>query len=207
MKERKKPRLLFLIIALIVLLLTVCAVVLLIWKPWKKAASVKNGNGTVIHYYPADYEADVLQNRVYLSYDRDLYFGTQFDERQYHYETDRETASPEAKFFLDYFYALIHGDYEGIESFFVDGYFEEKPRFTMQMIHDMRVLLHSVDTDEYNGKETDIYNYTVTYEIFQNNGTWRQGVGNNDARSQIYQLILDENGAYKIFRILDITYQ
>ncbi|MBQ3866526.1 MAG: hypothetical protein II776_06460 [Clostridia bacterium] len=193
--------------SVVAVLIVASAVVLFILRPWEAKSSEGARKATPIHYYPADYDADIMQNRVYLSYDRDLYFGSQAEERQYHYETDRASASPEAAFFLDYFKALMEGDEEGITRFFVPGYFSEKPHFTMQMIHDMRVLFHSRSTDEIGGETREIYNFTVRYEIFQNNGTWRQGVGSNDARPQIYQLILDEDGAWKIARILDVVYE
>ena len=206
MKTLKNRRSRIIIVCAAVILSGIAAM-LIIFLPQKGANREPGTSEVYIHYYPADYDADILQNKVYLSYDRDLFFGTQFDERQYHYETDRSSAAPEAAFFMDYFETLIHGDEEWILEFFVDGYFQEKPHFTMQMIHDMRVLLHDVSKEEIDGKETEIINYTVTYEIFQNNGTWRIGVGSNDARAQIYQLIQDDSGAYKIFRILDVTYE
>ena len=161
----------------------------------------------VIIYAPADYDEDILQNSFYLSLDRDLIFGTPLHKVRYNYEIDRQTASVEAGFFMDYFNCLIHGDEEGILEFFIPGYFEEKPHFTMQKIHDMEVTLHSVEDDTVDGEEKTVFSYTVSYEIFKNNGTWRQGVGSDDGRPQIYQLILDEDGQYKIWRILEVDFE
>lgn len=205
MKQNKKCKWLWIFLP-IILVLSVCLTVVLMVKPWQKQKSdqTKQESGKIV-YYPTDYDEDILQDRVYLSYDRDLLFGSPYQQRKYHFETEREEASEEAGFFLDFFQCLIMGESDSLQSFFVQGYFAEEPHFTMQMIHDISVVLHSVDQDTVNGISTEVYSYTVTYEIFRNNGTWRQGVGSNDARPQIYQLIRDEDGNYKIWRILDVV--
>lgn len=201
---KKKSKILWM--ALIAFILIVIGVVVFVLiKPWKSSSDKTNFGDNPLVYYPANYEADIMQNRVYLSYDRDLLFGTPYDQQSFTLDTDRESATEELSFFLDFFSSLIQGDYENIVSFFTEGFFNDAPRFTPQMIHDMSVTLHSVDRATVNGMETEVYSYTVIYEIFQNNGTWRKGVGSNEARPQIFQLVRDDAGYYKIFRILDVT--
>ena len=86
----------------------------------------------------------------------------------------------------------------------MDGYFEEDPKFTMQMIYDPYVMYHSVSTDEIDGEEITLFNFQVRYCIFKNNKTYRSDVDSNVAVPQIYQLIKIEDGTYRIFRILKI---
>lgn len=205
MSKNKKSKKIWIFLLLAVVLI----VGVLFWiKPWQSRHKddSERDEGKIL-YYTADFDADIMQNKVYLSYDRGLLFGTPYQQLKYDFEADYDKASKEAKFFLDYFDCLIRGDETEIVSFFTEGYFEKNPHFTQQMIHDMSVILHSVERETVDGTETDVYSYTVTYEIFHNNGTWRKGVGSDDARPQIYQLICAESGQYRIFRILDVMMQ
>ena len=198
------------VLALVILL----AVVLLIVKGNVKPKKLY-AYSDQIYYFPARFDEDIFQNTAYLTFDRSLLFGTQNYQSYYQYETDRETAPEEARFFLDYFHCLMYGEEDGIIDFFVPGYFEDKnnfteimvggkPHFTMQMIHDMSVILHSEDSEKIEGEETLVYSYTVKYPIYHNNGTWRKGVGDDEIRPQVYQLIRDEEENYRIWRILDV---
>lgn len=161
-----------------------------------------------IKYFPADYEENIFENTAYMSSDRQLLFGSQsgasYVERRFELDTEREEAAEDAGFFIDYFQCLIHGEYEKIPDFFTDGFFETPPRFTMQMIHDMSVKWHSEGTETVNGVETNVINYSVSYAIYKNNGTWRTGVGNDEIRPQIYQVIRDDAGSLRIWRIMDV---
>ena len=159
-----------------------------------------------IYYFPAKYEEDVYQNKAYLSFERGLLFSESGVTQMYYYDTDYEEASAECQFFLDYFQSIIGGKYQEISKFYVDGYFKEEPKFTMQMIYEPYVLFHSIEEEELNGEKTKVYNFEVRYKIFKNNGTFRTGVASNTAIPQIYQVIkVDES--YRICRILDIEYE
>lgn len=159
------------------------------------------GNG---EYYPANYDENIFLNQAYLDFQRDLLYSIGGVEQLFNYEKDYETAEQECQFFLDYFYTVIHGDYEKYKNFFVDGYFEEDPKFTMQMIYEPYVQYHSSSTDEIDGVEVTLQNFQVRYRIFKNNKTYRSDVDSNEAIPQIYQLIKTEDGSYRIFRILNI---
>ena len=96
--------------------------------------------------------------------------------------------------------------YEKIPEFYVDGYFKDPPKFTMQMIYEPYVLFHSASEEEVDGENSMVYNFEVRYKIFKNNGTFRTEVPSNSAIPQIYQLI-KVDGRFKIASILDVEYE
>lgn len=196
-KERKKNKLLI-ISAVSLLAVAVFVIGILLLLP-KDQASGSNGE-----YYPANYDENIFLNPAYMGFQRDLLYGIGGVEQLFSYEKDLESADPECKFFLNYFHTVIHGEYENYTSFFVDGYFEEEPKFTMQMIYDPYVRYHSTSTDEIDGKEISLLNFQVGYRIFKNNKTFRSDIDSNVEVPQIYQLIKGEDGSYRIFRILNI---
>lgn len=155
-------------------------------------------------YYPIDYEENIFLNQAYMEFQRDMMYSYGGVSQLFNYEKDFETAEDECRFFLQYFHTVINGQYESYKDFFVENYFEEDPKFTMQMIYDPTVQFHSVSTDKVNDEEVSLYNFQVCYRIFKNNKTFREDVDSNVAVPQIYQLIKSENGEYRIFRILSI---
>ena len=157
-----------------------------------------------IRYHLANYEENIFLNKAYMSFQRDLTFSSSGVEQIFSYEEDYETASKECKFFLDYFHTVINGDYDSLPDYYVEGYFSQKPKFTMQMIYEPYVIFHSVSTEKIDGVEQTLYNFSVQYRIFRNNGTFRQGVSSNTAVPQIYQLIKTSDGSYRIYRILEV---
>lgn len=159
-----------------------------------------------LFFYPENFEEDIYQNTAYMSFFRDLTFSYVGVEQIFQKE-DYESASRECQFFMDFFQTVISGDFESYPDFFVDGYFKEKPKFTMQMIYEPYVLYHSVSQEEIDGEKVDLYNYHVQYKIFKNNGGFRQNVGSNVAVPQIYQLMKNDAGEYKIYRILDVEFE
>ena len=188
-----------LIVSLIVLVsLAVLAVGIAFLLPRKK---VYPSNG---EYYPANYEENIFLNQAYMNFQRDLVYSIGGVEQMFSYEKDLETADPECKFFLEYFHTVVNGDYVGYKDFFVDDYFTEDPKFTMQMVYEPYVRYHSSSTDEVDGKEISLLNFHVHYRIFKNNKTFRSDVPSNVSIPQIYQLIKIEDGSYRIFRILEI---
>ena len=155
-------------------------------------------------YFPVDTSEDIFQNPIYRTLDRSVAFSSDGIEQSFDIDTDIDSAVPECRFFLEYFRTLIYGEYEKITDFYVKDFFETPPHFTAQMIHDIRVSHHSNQEMVLDGKTQTVFNFYVQYRIYRNNGTFRQGVFNDSAVPQIYQLILDENQNLRIVRILDI---
>ena len=193
---------LFILIAIIVLLICVAGIVCFILFDRESDSGSDD-----IFYYPANYDEDIMQNSAYLSFNRDLLYSCGGVEQQFSYENDRDDATAECGFFLDYFNALISGDNDAFVRFYCEDYFEEQPNITRQMIYEPYVFYHSVTQEEIDGKEVSLYNFHVRYAIFKNNGTFRKGVASNSAVPQIYQLIKTDDGEYKIYRILEIEFK
>jgi hypothetical protein len=104
-----------------------------------------------IFYYPANFEEDIFENDAYMGFRRDLMYGYGGVEQLFVYPDDYSSASVECKFFMDYFQTVMNGDCERIYDFYTDGYFQEEPNFTMQMIYDPYVLYHSKTMEQING--------------------------------------------------------
>lgn len=200
MKKNRDVKKITVISVIVVIFLIIAAVVccLLFLKP-ENDKTISSGE-----YYPANYEEDIFLNQAYMDFQRDMLYGVGGLEQLYSYDADYDAAEPECKFFLKYFNTVIHGDYEKYRDFFVEGYFEEEPKFTMQMIYDPYVRFHSVSEDELNGEKIELLNFQVGYRIFKNNKTFRPEVSSNVLIPQIYQLIKLEDGTYRIFNILEI---
>jgi len=159
-----------------------------------------------VFYYPASESENIFQNDAYMSFERSLRYSYGGVEQLYQYENDYDSADTYCKFFLDYFSALINGDGEKLSAFYVDGFFNTTPQFTMQMIYEPYVVFHSESSVEENGDEIKVANFEVRYKIFKNNGSFRKGVPSNQAVPQIYQLTV-QNGNIKIKNVLEIEYE
>ncbi len=176
-----------------------------IWFFFFKGSKEEPDDG--IFYYPANYEEDIFQNAAYMNFRRDLMYSYIGVEQLFVYSEDYSSATVECKFFMDYFQTLMNGDFEKILDFYVEGYFPEKPQFTMQMIYEPYVLYHSKTSEVINGEDTELYNFHVRYAIFKNNGTFRKGVSSGESVPQIYQLIKNDDGSYRIYRILEVEFE
>lgn len=166
----------------------------------------ENHNGG-IDYYPADYEENIFENPRYMELIRDIYFG---EEEAYYLLSgdDYESAGEDAVFFRDYFDAIIKGDHETYNSFFMDGYFTSKVRpkgeFTMQKIYNIHVMKKGTEEVEMDGETYTANTYVVQYMIKQNNGTFRLGLPSDSYKPELYRIV-DVDGEYKIHSILDIV--
>ncbi len=163
-------------------------------------------SNTGIFYYPVDYDENIFENAAYMSFRRDLMYGANGVEQIFSLKDDFEEATDECKFFLRYFDAIINGKYEEYTSYFVDGFFDEDPKFTMQMLYEPYVSAHSSSKENVDGKDVTLLNFYVRYKIFKNNGTFRRGIDSNSAVPQIYQLIKIDN-EYRIYRILEVEFE
>lgn len=200
----KKKRMFILVISLFLTMIVVAALITGIVHFVNHDNDEGEPSENNIRYHLPNYDENIFNNTAYMSFQRDLRYSALGVENYYSYEKDYESAPRECRFFLDYFNTVINGKYEDLASFYVEGYFEEEPKFTMQMIYEPYVYYHSVSTDEIDGVETELINFKVEYRIFKNNGTFRKGVSSNVKIPQIYQLIKMSNGSYRIYRILEI---
>ena len=195
--KKMKHWILFALVLLILAALIVGAVFLFGQK--------KSEDDPEIRFHLPNYEENIFENKAYMSFQRNLRYSVSGIEQLYSYENDYEDAGVECKFFLDYFQTIISGKYEELSKFYVENFFETKPKFTMQMIYEPYVLFHSTSEDEIDGEKVTLINFHVEYKIFKNNGTFRNDLPSNTAVPQIYQLVKLESGEYQIYRILDVV--
>lgn len=157
-----------------------------------------------VYYYPIDFDEDIFENKNYMQLDRDLFYGD--DNRLVSYSFEQKQSAPLiAQFFMQYFEAVINGDKDKVNGYLYNDELKFKEAFTKQMLYDMNVKYHSESDAEINGETVKVQNFTVSYKIFRNNGTFRQGFSGDSYIPQIYQIFTDANGETKISNILDIV--
>ncbi len=196
--SKKKKLFLFLISVITVFAIVAAAVYFFAWD--------EPGGDDSVFYYPASESENIFENDAFMSFERSLRYSYAGVEQLYQYEIDYDSADAYCKFFLDYFKTVTEGNGKALVDFYVDGYFDSEPSFTMQMIYEPYVVFHSEGTFEEDGEKIDVANFEVRYKIFKNNGTFRKGVESGKAVPQVYQLI-NQNGSIKIKNILEIEYE
>ncbi len=146
--------------------------------------------------YTPDYDLDVRTVSEYMELDRNIYFkkgGEKFVVEE------SEDNSPDLKFFIKYFDCAINGRYNEYNKMFTDNYYktnEPYVRFAPQMIYDISIEKLS---ERYENGKTN-YTYNVTYRIYKNNGTFRNDIGSDGAKTLFFALV-EDNGEIKIDRI------
>ena len=82
--------------------------------------------------------------------------------------------------------AIINGDSKKYNSCFSKEYFnshEPKESFTMQKIYNAKLTYFSSEEETVNGTSYTKNTYTLVYNIYENNGTFRSDIGEG-ARAQ-----------------------
>lgn len=199
----KKKNIIISLLCIIVLLAIACFIFIFLKDDVKNP---EDGNFDEIHYHLPSYDENIFENKAYIEFQKDLIFSSGGVEQIYSYD-EIDEVSEACKFFLSYFQTVINGEYEKYPDYFITDFFDDKPKFTMQMIYEPYVKFHSESKDEVDGEEIRLENFIVQYKIFKNNGTFRKGVSSNTAVPQIYQLLKLDDGSYKIHRILEIEVQ
>jgi hypothetical protein len=112
------------------------------------------------------------------------------------------------KFLVDFVDSIIDGDSTRYNSFFSKEYFKtnkEKSKFTMQKIYDGTITYYSAEGVTDNGNNYTKYIYKLSYSIIDNNGTFRNDIG-EDQKTQ-YIVITNREGTLKIDAISTSKYK
>lgn len=150
-----------------------------------------------IYFFPADYSYNIFEDELYMSFDRRLKF-TEYGETRTVVSADAEEYGVSGAFFFEYFDYIINGDCEGYKSCFTQEGLRTMTfpdRFTMQMLYDINVVLHSKQTREVNGKTVLAEVYEVSYRIFENNGTFRGDIPSGETRTLVYEVYVSDGEA------------
>lgn len=162
------------------------------------------------NFHTPDYDEDVMQDEIYLKYNRLLTFARDGEA----FSVTADTAhgyGPVCNLFQDYMETLMAGDTEACNKLFTDEYLEKKGKFNFapQKVYDMRVevVRSEVLTDgdakgEYKGYTVSYCE--VSYKLRQNNGTLRRDFyREGDTLPQIFE-VLEKDGVAQINQIRSI---
>ena len=159
-----------------------------------------------INYYEPDYSANIFEDKDYLAKNRSIKYIIPSDGSEMSIvldEYDHDVLTEGQKFFVDYFYAATHGDYEAYGEMFTEEYlddpcgFEKHPqdkKFPMQRIYDIEIteLGRSDPSDtsyNYNGIHAVFGVYEVGYKILKNDGEFRYDLSEGGTIPLIFELV------------------
>jgi len=161
-------------------------------------------------FYPADYSEDIFKDEQYLTLIEDGIL--EYDDNASMIssvtpENAREHGDS-VKLIVDMVYSAIHGDAETYNRYFSNKYYENnapKEAFTKQKIYNGRITFFSSSTVAENGTSYSVYEYKLTYNIYENNGTFRKDIGDG-AKTQCV-VITDREGKLLIDSIAALQYK
>ena len=209
-KEAKKKLLIAMAIIFGVLLLLTGASYLIDWIEQGRGSIVNEDKEINYQFYPADFEENIFQNAAYLKLLDDGKIYIDFKEGGLTLGILREDAykyGADLKLIVDALYAVIYGDNDQYNEYFSDKYYKtRKPKgeFTMQMLHNIKIeRISSEKTSSDDSGEYTKSIFTVEYQIFRNNGTFRKDIGEGSKKQ--YITITDQSGQWRIDSIATVN--
>ncbi len=155
------------------------------------------------HFTEPDYEEDIMQDERYLEKNRRLYYT--YENETFEINGDAASHGSICVFLDEYFSAVISGDCDKYNSMFTDEYIEKygEKSFTRQKLYNINAeCLRSeyLANGDANGKYKGYYVYffEVTYNILDNNGTFRNDFLGDEGVSPVIFEIIDGNNEIKI---------
>lgn len=142
-------------------------------------------------YYPIDYDLDITTVGEYMELDRNIHY-KDGAETVMITDTNLEFYGPDVQFFKQYFDYAINGDYEAYNQLFTNHYYETNEpyySFTQQMIYDIEIEKLSMAESA----KGILYAYNVTYKIYRNNGTFRNDIGSDGAKTLYFELLQSDD--------------
>ncbi|MBR5870706.1 MAG: hypothetical protein IKZ09_06680 [Clostridia bacterium] len=145
-----------------------------------------------ILFAPADYETDIFEDQTYMSMNRDIKYIDGAQSTEVALDENGSYFGQGLVFFQNYFNCVINGDYETYQTFISEKYDENNAypipeMFTMQKIHSISVEYRS-DADTYVSQNEVRRYYVVKYQIYQNNGTFRDDIRPTDVLPLLFEL-------------------
>ena len=158
------------------------------------------------NFYTPDYSEDIFEDEEYLArivngileYDNNSNSITMVDL------TNANAHGEQVELLVKMMYSVINGNNVEYNSYFSQKYSKEnlpKDKFTMQKVYNGRITYFSTETVTVDDVTYNEYTYTLKYQIYENNGTFRKDIGDG-CRVQ-YITISDREGK---FLIDSITY-
>lgn len=147
-------------------------------------------------FYEPDWEADIMEDEEYL--DRGWYvtYTNEMGESVKILDDNYLKYGIGVEYLSYYFAAIQSGDCETYNALFGDEYYEKNDPidpFTPQRIYDIQLrLLNESEIDD----ESYVINYALEYKIMRNDGTFRQDIGSDMARTQYLILTVTDDDIY-----------
>ena len=149
-------------------------------------------------FYPVS-EEDIMKNEEYLAKDRYIYYS---DPNGVTERVDEEylEAYPNAElqFVYDYIQTIIKGDEVLFHLFFSEDYYkrhEKQAAFTPQMLCNIDVEIYKLEEKE-NGDR--LVTYRLEYDIYRNNGTYRNDCAPEKESPEFIALRVSKTGDIEI---------
>jgi len=153
-----------------------------------------------------DYDEDILQDAEYLKENRYLHFT--YGAETFEVLTRNDSYNNVCTLFYDYFEAVISGDARAYESLFTEEYVasHETPDFTAQKLYNINVkCLYSsyLEDGDANGnyKGYTVWYCDVSYNIKDNNGTFRNDFYGDESTLPLVFEVIEKNGVAKISNV------
>ena len=212
-KSRKpfKKKLLVGLIILAAILLLMYALTLILPYIFSRVLNGSEEEQTAaFNFYEPDYAENIFDDEEYM---------TLIAEGIYKYDNAANTITPinsenainhgvAVKFLTEFVDTIINGDSAAYNEFFSDAYYKTnapKEKFTMQKIYDATITYYSIESVSEGGSNYTKYIYKLKYSIFENNGTFRMDIG-EDQKTQ-YIVITDREGELLIDAISTSKYK
>ncbi len=197
-KRRSKKTVIILIavsVAFVALYFGIQGIASLVKERIRREEAEKKGSGTSkISFYPVNYSENIENDETYMGLDRNIYFeepglGTRYAVDTETLEDVSESYRSTFAVLVDYLEAATAGDAERLNSLFSDYYYSNggktKSRFTQQKIYDMVITLAGDATPDLPGTDVAYY-YKVEYKIRMNNGTFRNDMGSDGSKFELF---------------------
>lgn len=144
-------------------------------------------------FWEADFDEDITRDIEYMELDRSIYFtDTAMGMTSNSPDDIPQTCRDYVNVISDYIESAIIGDSVKLNNLFSEKFFElggeEKTEFTPQKIYNINIT-SSEFTSVLEGQETyPSYTFWVTYMIRHNNGTFRNDMGSDCTRKELFQV-------------------
>lgn len=146
----------------------------------------KNNDTTPIDYdfYPADFDENIFEDEKYIELIENGFIYYTDESMGITLGIERETAinhGSDIQFMVEYVYTIINGEADKYNSYFSETYYkthDEHGPYTMQKLYDVNITkLAEIQETDKKGVAYTRYEFSLTYRIYENNGTFRNDIG------------------------------
>ena len=152
-----------------------------------------------------DYNKNIFEDEEYISLTENGFIYYKDEASGVTLGVDKNTASnygSDVQFMVEHIYSIINGDADKYNSFFSDTYFKKHEKhdlFTMQMLYNVYITKISYE-EVFDNEGTYLqYQFSLEYNILDNNGTFRKDIGTGTRKQ--YFTLSDRNGSLQIDNI------